>query len=348
VFRDIKEAGWQGSAVFRVMDTSLLTQDKFRGLLRSVTFNVSFDLGAGLYSPPHIKAESGATQEEASPQPLHAAAQFAEYINQEHNDVFVVAMGGEDKNVADFLVSPRALGKTFYVAIRCESALPLFVACGQVGQIPTLLQFTYGEPLSSFQARMETWCEVVLVNFDRLVENAVFELRAKGGDMVLSVANLDDCIEIVNGPSLTISTSIRPLRLFKAPAPPSSRITTAAVRANAIVELPSEKGGVPIVIERWQPGRLYKIGVGVGSAEPAVTVGAKGIDPAAVGRQLFDELYRKAKRLVIVEWTSAKDGIVISPIVRMTSVLVRVLKLRTAGSSCILQTTSATPSTEPG
>ena len=216
-------------------------------------------------------------------------------------------------------------GQDLLRRIRSEpkSKSPIYIACGGVDQVPILFLFQYFDLLNTVQQKLGAWFDVGETNTDRHVAGAVFELRAKN-DTVMSVANLDDCIEIVNGPSLTVSTSIQPLRLLKAPAQPSGRVTTAAVRANAIVELPSEKVG-PIVIERFQLNRLYRIGVGVGLPEPSIIVGSRGADPVTVGTALLSELQKKAKRLVMAGWTAGQRGIVISPIVRMTRVLVRVL-----------------------
>ena len=47
VFKDVKDSGWEGSAVFRV-DRQHLETEWFTDLYNSVYFNVEFDLSAGL------------------------------------------------------------------------------------------------------------------------------------------------------------------------------------------------------------------------------------------------------------------------------------------------------------
>jgi hypothetical protein len=148
-----------------------------------------------------------------------------------------------------------------------------------------------------------------------------FELKSTH-DFVLSVANFDDAIEIVDGPKIAVTTFSNLVRLVKAPAAGSGRTMIGAVRANAIVYVPKEQKGKAIYA--WEAGRTYGLGVGVGTNEPEIRLTATGDNPDQVRDRLLELLVAKASRLVVAQKVD-DAGIVLSPIASLTSALIRIL-----------------------
>jgi len=312
VFSDVCDSGSEGSAILRIMQPN-----NFVTPLDAVAFEVRCGAGSGMQAWLPVKRVTN-TARRAEDRLNMLASGFAALINHQWPMVFATPVIGVPTNKpsdTDVLVSPRAVGKRFVIAFRGPSDSAFYLAVNQSTQ--SFLIKDPSERLRALQSSVPSDVQVVPLDED----HKIFELKS-AHDFVLSVANFDDAIEIVDGPKLVVTTRSNLLRLLKAPAAGSGRTMIGAVRSNAIVHVPEEQKGSATY--RWEAGREYGLGVGVGANKPAVRVTAVGDNPHQVRDRLIELLATRASRLVVSQRLD-DAGIVLSPIVHLTSALIRIL-----------------------
>jgi hypothetical protein len=319
VFTETRHTGFRGSIIIRV---SRVARSSSR--LDQNVLGLKWTADAwSRFAPGETSSLSVTRGAELDINVTDARQSLVEHINATHWRHFFATSEHQD-NPADFMVSPKAHGDRFFIAFRSGAKSTGFISVNERS-----VSFTLPEP----EMRAETLEQSIRKLAEELKmplssrplsdDHSVFELASEGGGMFYTaVANRDGALELLDGPQLHVVSNIRNFRVVQPAIPGSGRVTTGAIRANAIVGLtpPAAQGAGP---EPVQPGRLYGITLRVGSSGTRVDHECRQGERAS---EVRDQLVRK---LLPTDFVLAQEygeaSIILSPIVELRDTIIHIL-----------------------
>jgi len=317
VFGDTAQSGFQGSALLRIMPPNQSAGPPLENLL---TFKVSTDKWSRYQAETVVLPVR--LERYADGQVRTFAGDLADLIHSQHGaSLFATPL---EDSVTDVLVSPKVVGNRFIIAFRSTSTPHSWVVADSEVRF-----FTVENPegrLDALRAAVVDFeVKVVIEPIDH--NHTTFELRREDGrEFRATVANVDGTIELLDGPRLDVQTSSHNIRMINAMQPGSGRVTTGAVRANAVLLVPVQpRNGAP---NGLQPGRLYGIGVGVGVGHISQQVkyeAAEG-DTAKDVRNALTKLLQQQARDRVLAHPLGDTGIILSPVARVQRAIINILR----------------------